>query len=810
MMLQAMERYTTPMFVFLLLVGCRWTNNVVIDAYPNEAGGCHGNKPAVQGSHIAKSWLDNGRVDINRMIRSGSIEDETKRHVYVNGLPVPATVTVELQYGIEYLVEIIATGGKPFKGVLIRFESLAFTTQARQQGVPLFTLKPLTNAQAAEACSGNDPTSTIQGVTHFDNSMKYTFSSSLILDPPTYNTTKPSYYAMDVTIVDYNNSTGSVYWYSQYTFQGVVELSKDDEHIIPVASPTKASLSPTSSPYPTYTNKCHVCGDENSVVIDPTLDVLVFNEQSTCGEIQHDGQHGLLPPQHCTIIQAAVQDACGCQKVEDVPVVAPSTTTNAFPTIQPTMTANPTKTALPTFSEKCFVCNGDKNQVVMNSLQLIQLQGVAGTCIEMHDDGMDGYIPPGLCGEAQQQAALYCNCTAVPDVSPTVSPAPSISPYPTYSEKCYVCNNDENQYVTAVDQIIDVNGRIGTCLDLQKQGLNGYIHPSLCSDAQQIASSVCECKRNDTAPTILKTFAPSISPRPTSSISPTYVNACYVCGGANIVTTLPDAIVAFAGVALTCKDLENAGLQHDIPPNACHEAQNQALLSCACTPKETNVPPPTALPTFSEKCSVCGDVHMKVTHLTTLVLVQDQVLNCEELSTAGTWGLIPPQYCDEAKKMASEFCGCTASSASPPSTIDLTTLTPTFTPQPTVTSSPSYHEKCSICVGNNDGTNDNPADSTRTVRNTNGENNPKSGVFEYDGILWDCDAVEELGDSGNISPELCPIFQGKAQISCPCNVHMERVDPPLPKSTSNACGDRWTYEHGVWLIIISCITLIFL
>jgi hypothetical protein len=726
---------------------------------------------------------------MDRVIHSGSLEHNTNRFVFVNGLPLSSTVTVNLQYGIEYVVELIATGGKPFKGVLMRVESLAFTEQERQQGVSSLSFEPLTNAQSAEACGSmsGDAMSTVQGVTHYDNSLKYAFSSKLILYPPTHNTTKNSFYSMDVTVVDYNNATGSVYWYTQYTFEGVVELSKGDKDSIPAVAPTPPTDSPTSSPYPTYMSKCFVCGDEFTQVINPTNKVIIFGESATCSEIEREGRHGLIPPQHCTIVQVAAQDACGC---EDVPVPAPITQ-NEFPTVMPTVTSKPTTTVMPTFKDKCHVCNGDANQIVTNGLQLIQLQGETGTCVELHDNGLEGYIPPDLCSEAQSQAALYCNCTKIPVLDPTTSPAPSASPYPSYSEKCYVCNDDADQHVTAPDQVINVDGRIGTCSDLEEQGLQGYIHPSLCKDAQQIASRVCDCKPN-LAPSVLKTLSPTLTPFPTHTSSPTYESACYVCGGENIVTTNHDFVVSLDNTAITCKELEEIGLERSIPPNICPAAKKQALLSCGCTRIEDRTP--TMLPTYSEKCHVCGISNMEVTHNKTLVLVQDQVLNCEELWEAGRWGLMPPEFCDEAKRMAAEFCGCVVSkSVSTPTS--LSTMSPTITPQPTVTSMPTYQEKCDIC-GNygNDASNnearDNPTDSTRNVRNKDGDtsSSPKTGVIEYDGIIWDCNILQDLGESGSISPKLCLVFQEKAPANCPCtsNAHKARDEVRSPKLKSGA------------------------
>jgi hypothetical protein len=751
----------------------------VVEAYPNEAGSCTRNKPAVQGSHITNTYYDDDTVVRNRHIQSGSIEKNVDLNLNMNGITLSSLSTTEIRYGVDYFIEIIAT--KPFKGVLVRLESLTFTKQEQEQGAALYTLTPLTNAQTAMACGAS---SSVQGVTHLDNAFKYIFSAELLLDLPS-DVSKPSYYVMDVTVVDYNNETGSVYWYTQYTFQGVVELSKN-ENIIPALSPQVASVSPTASPYPTYMSKCYVCGSEDRRVADPSVEVIVLGEEANCGEIENDGRRGFIPPEHCTIVQAAAADACGCQDVPitNAPVVAPTTTHNNSITTQPTRSAHPSISAFPTYTEKCFVCSGKPNQIVLNGLQRVTLEGVIGTCVQLHDDGMKGYIPPELCDDAQRQAELYCNCTDIPsDVfEPTKSPAPSTTPYPSFSEKCHVCNNDEEQHVTAVDQIVNVNGAIGTCLDLEQQGSQGFIHPSLCADAQQIASTICECS-NENIPTNVQTLTPTTTPYPTVSFSPTYTDACYICVKPNHIATLPDAIIKINNFALTCNELQQAGLQYSIPPHICPAAQSQALLSCGCSEVASS---PSIVPSYNEQCYVCSDDKL-VSHPKELILLDDQILNCEELAEAGRWGLIPPQLCDEAMNMASEFCGCIDAVSSP--MMDLATLEPTVTPYPTITSSPTYSEKCYICDGYNSSTaddnsndkNDSPADSTRTIRSSSTETNNRDGVIAYEGYILDCKVLRELGETGSIPPNICPALQEKARTSCACNAHSKREEAPPPK-----------------------------
>jgi hypothetical protein len=772
----------------------------LIEAYPNQAGACHGNQAAVKGSHVSNSYYSSDAdFTKQRPIHSGSLEENEKLQVLMNGVELSSLSTTELLYNTEYFVEILSTT-QPFKGVLLRFESLAFTTAERAKGPASFILKPLTNAQTAVACGTS---STIQGVTHTDNSLKYVFSSELLLDPPTDTTKSTSYYAMDITVVDVNNLTASIYWYTQYAFQGVTELSNQVQDI-PAEAP-KPSEAPTSSPYPTYQSKCYVCGSEDYRVVNETDKVFIFGEVSICGELQEDGLRGLLPPQRCGIIQAAARDACGCESgavPTDAPVVAPS-----FHTSRPTVTASPTKSAFPTYTEKCYVCDGDRHQVVSNGLQLVTLQGVVGTCLQLHDDGAEGLIPPDICPEAQQQAAMYCNCTDIPEklLEPTVSPAPSISPYPTFSQKCFVCDNDESQHITALHQIVNVNGAIGTCLDLELQGLQGFINPSLCEEAQATAALVCECQSKN-IPTDIKTLAPTTTPYPTSSFSPTYHDACYICVKPNHIVTIPEAGIQINNYALTCEELQQATLDYIIPPHICPEAQKQALESCGCT---STAALPSMLPTYNQKCFVCGeDGDRVISHPKNLVLLGSEIMNCNELAEAGSWGLIPPSQCDDAMKMASDFCGCVEKGAEPaptPPPMALSTLEPTVTLYPTITSSPTYSEKCYICAGyNSTSSKANPKDSpasdlTRSVRNSKSAS--KNGAIAYNGYILDCDVVQELGETGSIPPHICPVIQESARKSCSCNEHLDREEAPDPKSpVSSARSER----HVNLTILVLC------
>ena len=95
----------------------------------------------------------------------------------------------------------------------------------------------------------------------------------------------------------------------------------------------------------------------------------------------------------------------------------------------------------------------------------------------------------------------------------------------------------------------------------------------------------------------------------------------------------------------------------------------------------------------------------------------------------------------------------------------------------------------------------------RSVRNTDGGSSHNSGGVEYEGVIWDCNVLQNLGESGSISPELCLVFQGKAEVNCPCNAYKTRDEVRAPKLKSGARISQHAFSIGVVLFsaLVNCL-----
>lgn len=769
---------------------------VVVQAFPQQAGGCLAGA-AVAGSHVV---ANNNGGSSSRYVMTGALSNN-QIQVYVDGTELNTTIgtdAAKVLLGVEHTIEIVASN--PFKGALIRVESVQRAT---------FTLTPMIHAQVAQVCEFP-----VQGVTHTSSTMKHVLSA-------TFRTEETADFVLDVTVVDYNNAAGSVYWYSQYTVKSVASLVAEkvplfseqsapnpgslvtDSVTIPISakpspspvlvkspivsthhspSPSpvvvKSPIVPTHHPpspspvvndaaamMPTYDEKCIICGPGKRIST-PDVKVVVMNESATCLELERGGAAGMIPPAMCAKVKTAARHSCRCVTMA-VPATLQLTTTLA-----PSTTPFPTGSAFPTHSEKCYVCGRGGNVTKPNLM--VTLAGVTGTCRSLLEDGAYGFIGSSLCGKATAMAKDRCGCTGghtAPSpgtVAPTATRQPTTSAYPTYVKKCRVCR--EGMKVTALDTIVNVDGGVGTCQELEKEGLSGFIHPAMCADAQAMAKAKCGCDVAHPAPISVKTLQPTRTLLPTSTYSPSFGEKCSVCAPGD-QTTKPAAIVVVGNIALTCSDLEHLGRSHLIPPQMCVEAQAQAHALCGCQaglprsapsaslqPTVTTKRTMTSSPTFTEKCLICGNESRSVTHKNSTVTVAGMVVTCEELEMAGAMGMINPQICLESTKAALVACGCTAlpvpkAAASVPTAAPHTnhsTIQPTISSQPTVTSMPSYSEKCAVC-GN------------ETLKVTN-----STAVVTIGGMVWSCMSVQEFGSTGILPPENCSAVQEMVAISCAC------------------------------------------
>jgi hypothetical protein len=426
-----------------------------------------------------------------------------------------------------------------------------------------------------------------------------------------------------------------------------------------------------------------------------------------------DGKHccsllgqGKITQSNCAKAQEAAKNACDCEP-------------------KPVSTYEPTVTPLPTYSEPCFVCGDATRSTTVDAM--VQVDDVAVSCSDLMQDGLTGYIPPDLCPTAIQIAKQHCGCSPTTTLSPSASMTPTTTPFPTFSEKCFVCGMGKE--VSHLDEVIEMSGIIGTCSSLQQEGLAGYISTEVCGKAQAAALAFCGCtQQREQTP-------------------------CMLCDSHPWVLTNLDATIEVAGDPGTCEELDALAKSNLLPNEFCPEAQTVARAHCGCTksnavaetfePTLTPAPTITASPTYMNACLVCSPGE-QVTATSALVTVDGLRLTCQELEEAGRDHLIPPIFCADAQLQAASYCKCvTVRSPS------LTTLVPTVTPFPTVTSTPTFSTPCDLC----------PAGSFVTKRNA---------LVTLDDLLLSCDELEEAAFERMISPSLCPLAKQKADAACGC------------------------------------------
>jgi hypothetical protein len=302
------------------------------------------------------------------------------------------------------------------------------------------------------------------------------------------------------------------------------------------------------------------------------------------------------------------------------------------------------------------------------------------------------------------------------------------------------------------DALVDVDGLTVTCQDLQEIG---PLPPALCSSAQYVSASVCMCGNNvvssslpTTMPPVPSTSAPTTTLRPTITNRPSYSQACNLCIVPEYRVTEPDSVVTLAGFGTSCARLQGLADKGLLSPEVCEAASLEALDLCGCkmpsspapsvvaTFEPTAVQYPTISPAYKQTCEFCP-----VTDQTATVTTTGLSIPCGELVQAGKDSFWSPDTCVDAQLSVERDCGCNPSLA--PATSH--TFQPTDSASPTVTATPTYMEKCAICVG--------------TL---------SDAIVLMAGVKFTCKEMQEMGANGLIPPEICPMTIAASQESCGC------------------------------------------
>lgn len=507
------------------------------------------------------------------------------------------------------------------------------------------------------------------------------------------------------------------------------------------------------TPFPSFVTPCHVCGEPPASMLRPNREIILQNEVGTCQELLDDGARGLIPPQKCLEAKLLAQATCGCSSSN-------ASSAHRIPTYAPTTTP------LPTFAERCFVCGGRDDHTILADAQ-VTLGGVVVSCRDLSRDGEQGYIPPELCAEAQSVAAAYCHCHPVPTTAPTLTFTPTKTLYPTFAESCRIC--PFGQSVTKLDHLLEVDGGVGTCRNLEKEGANGFVAPSICPDAQATAQRECGC-------------APA--PSPSETLFPTYDSTCYICGNSEHSVTAMDTELVIGGERGTCQELQRIALSRLLPERHCLEAQAEAAAKCQCKPNAAAVSTPTMeptltmYPTYGSQCHVCPPgSRIQNPHLA--VTMDGIELTCAELEQAGHEHVIPPNFCSEAQTIVQKACKCSPVSDNvAPSPAATTTFSPTVTPLPTMTFTPTFTAECKVCPGD---------DSFITIQHA---------LVEIDGLLVSCIELDEAARQRMVSPSLCPTVQAKVAQVCGCR-HSAHITDVVSSNDVPTAAPAWTFQPTI-------------
>ena len=157
-----------------------------VAAFPTGAGGCGGGGAAVGGTHL----------DGSKTLTSGSLA-EAGFSLLLDGSALENNFVLDLDS--DSILTLVATGGTPFKGVLMRVEATDVDVQDTA------ALTPDDNVQAAGVCEAP-----VGGVTHSNSDDKTTASATLRFETATEIT-------LDVTVVVQNDDSASVFYYESFS-----------------------------------------------------------------------------------------------------------------------------------------------------------------------------------------------------------------------------------------------------------------------------------------------------------------------------------------------------------------------------------------------------------------------------------------------------------------------------------------------------------------------------------------------------------------------------------------------------------------
>eukprot|EP00548_Thalassiothrix_antarctica_P016951 CAMPEP_0194193772 /NCGR_PEP_ID=MMETSP0154-20130528/75221_1 /TAXON_ID=1049557 /ORGANISM="Thalassiothrix antarctica, Strain L6-D1" /LENGTH=832 /DNA_ID=CAMNT_0038918139 /DNA_START=103 /DNA_END=2598 /DNA_ORIENTATION=- len=341
----------------------------------------------------------------------------------------------------------------------------------------------------------------------------------------------------------------------------------------------------------------------------------------------------------------------------------------------------------------------------------------------------------------------------------------------------------------------DYGGKKGTDSSGKKGGASCII-PSCCEcdcyddnyggkkgGRGQVCDCVCDCEGDDddddddddtpSTPSPVSPTPSPVSPTPSPTRPPTPPPVCNVCGNdRSVANPFEDVDVSGFG-RITCKELEDLGLNREISVSDCRRIPDQINGDCGCNPP----------------CNVCGNGRPVGRPNAIVVFPGIEPMRCGELQEVGLAGSITESQCRDIPDFIRDVCEC-----DPPRPTPNPTRNPTRAPipvrTPVPTPSPTRHPPCDVC-GNGRPVNNPSAvvelpgygliscqDIQREGLNRQISPSNPSAVMELPGYgLISCEDIQREGLNRQISPSECRRIPSQINAVCGCN-------PPC-----NICGN---------------------
>jgi hypothetical protein len=329
----------------------------------------------------------------------------------INGQAITQGSDILLEINGNYDFSLVASGGNPFVGGLIRV----------QQGVDAssFSFAPSDtrsepDSEVAAACQAP-----AKGVTQIESiSEKTTLTGRFV-------SSSLGTVSIEVTVV-LTNSTQAGLTYSYAKFE--VDTTTPENPVptptsIDTLEPTTTTIRPpTFSPAPTFVEVCDICASPDLSITLPDATLIINGVSATCRLISQIADARLVPPgQPCNDTIAAVVENCGCLPNEPsaptmlpVDTLAPTTAAGIAPTISPA----------PTFQEECYICGSPDLSITMPDATVI-INGVSATCGQISQIADDRLVPPGqACDDTIAAVIQSCGCSPNEPIIPTATPPP--------------------------------------------------------------------------------------------------------------------------------------------------------------------------------------------------------------------------------------------------------------------------------------------------------------------------------------------------------------------------------------------------